>query len=704
MTMDPIEETSIALMEESAIATHHQLLDIMMDESRTDDHDNNNNNNNNKSNDIYEEEEEDSGILDRATCMSVEEDDDENYNETVLRAVISSNKHKSNKQIPQFSKRKFLAAPPPPTTATQEIAYSHGITTKSSIAMMTPQHKPKQSSAYHTSATLVSPLTVADDDDNDNDHASSSSSSPSAVSTSPTSIMTPVGMTSICDMSSIAGGNTTVHGDIVLMERNHHCLVSPSSTHVDELLLDPPLSFRQHPLRKKEAAKAILLDEGTTAEEDGEHEVAPEALLKRLQLNDEDDDKDHRQMIVSPSRSNTSQQGKDSNHPKSSIGHHRAYINIQQPDHKQDEGLISKRLQDIEFKKLALHRKRISLEQRLFDFVDSEKRMRVMMGSPFSSPGSSAASMYNFNHNNNQSLNGTSLNHSLQSTQSLLLQPPTPSPHKRLMHSKHNHIHQRSPNNNCMHPHQNGDQMVLDYPWHDPRAAKNNNNNNNNSDNANDEKGIAYYYTGPLNKIKQPHGVGTMRFLDGQEYEGQVYAGYRWGMGTNRWPDGQIYFGEWEDHSRNGRGTHTWKDGRRVTGQWSGGHLNGRVIFSWPNGASYDGECRMGKKHGRGTHTWANGRLYTGNFENGKEHGFGSLTQSDCRYRGNFEKGKRCGIGMQIWRNKTYDGEWKNNKADGKGRIVWQNGATYTGEFTAGKYHGLGGMLFYSSTMVDVLV
>ena len=673
MTMDHIEETSIALMEESTIATHHQLLDIMMDESRADDN-NNNNNSNNNSNHIYEEEE-DSGMLDRATCMSVDEDDDENYNESVLRAVINNNNNNNNNQqkankriIPQSSdhgsKRKFLPAPP-----TQP---SHEITTTK--VAMTPQHKLKQSSAYNPSATLVSPLTMADiDNDHDNDH--SSSSSPSAVSTSPTSVMTPVGMTSIGDMSSIVGG-TTVAGDII---ESTHCLVSPSSTHVDEFVGEQRTyhpSRPNHPKQiKNQAAKAIILEEEERPPED-EHEVAPEALLKRLQLNDDHED---RQMIVSPSRSYASHQ--KNNH----VGqHHHRFINIQQPDKIQDEGLISKRLQDIEFKKLALHRKRISLEQRLFDFVDSEKRMRVMIGSPFSSPGSSsAASMYN-----HSMTGGISLNQSLQSTQSLLLRPPTPSPHKR--HQQQNQ--QRSP----MHSHQNGDQMVLDFPWKDPRAK----NNNINADN--DEQVIAYYYTGPLNKIKQPHGIGTMRFLDGQEYEGQVYAGYRWGMGTNRWPDGQVYVGEWDDHSRNGRGTHTWKDGRRVTGQWSGGHLNGRVIFSWPNGASYDGDCRMGKKHGRGTHTWANGRLYTGNFENGKEHGFGSLTQSDCRYRGNFEKGKRCGIGMQIWKNKTYDGEWKNNKADGKGRIVWQNGSTYTGEFTAGKYHGLGGMLFCSSYLLDV--
>jgi hypothetical protein len=322
-----------------------------------------------------------------------------------------------------------------------------------------------------------------------------------------------------------------------------------------------------------------------------------------------------------------------------------------------NEGLISKRLQEIECKKVSLHQKRICLEQRLYDFVDSEKRMKLMIGNA---------------HSTSMSLNMTYSTCSVGSPPPkgglasplptrTLLQPPTPSPNK---------LYQP------LSGFQNGDEMVQDYPWSDPRT-----------------KEIAYRYSGPLNTMKQPHGWGIMNFLDGQVYEGQIYNGYRWGMGTNKWPDGQVYCGEWEDHSRNGRGTHTWKDGRRVNGQWRGGHLNGRVIFSWPNGACFDGEVRMGKKHGRGTHTFANGKLYNGNFVNGKEEGFGSLTHGDWKYRGQFKAGKREGYGMQIWRNKTYDGEWSINKAHGKGRIVWQNGSTYTGEFRMGKYHGLGGKI-----------
>lgn len=332
---------------------------------------------------------------------------------------------------------------------------------------------------------------------------------------------------------------------------------------------------------------------------------------------------------------------------------------------EENGALISRRLQEIESKKVSLHQKRVSLEQRLYDFVDTEKRLRVNPHSMSLNMTYSTCSLAS----PQDSLKSVSTSTRTPQTIQELLRPPTPSPNK---HCQQNEMQ--------MQPvFQNGDEMVQDYPWKDPRTNE-----------------IVYHYSGTLNTMKQPHGWGMMQFLDGQIYEGQVDNGYRWGMGTNTWPDGQLYCGEWDNHSRNGRGTHTWRDGRRVNGEWRGGHLNGRVTFSWPNGTSFEGECRMGKKHGRGTHTWASGKLYVGNFVNGKEEGFGSLAHGDWKYRGQFKAGKREGYGMQIWRNKTYDGEWSNNKAHGKGRIVWQNGSTYTGEFRMGKYHGLGVYLFPS--------
>ena len=202
----------------------------------------------------------------------------------------------------------------------------------------------------------------------------------------------------------------------------------------------------------------------------------------------------------------------------------------------------------------------------------------------------------------------------------------------------------------------------------------------------------------------------------------------RHGHGTNRWPDGQVYRGAWQYNSRSGRGTHTWPDGRSVTGPWRQGHLHGRIFFVWPkNGddgddsGTYDGDAVGGKKHGRGVQTWGSDRkrVYSGQYEDGMEHGFGTLTeavgsssddyednqknqllggatssrlqqQQHTKYRGQFRFGKRHGYGMQIWTDKTYDGEWESNMVHGRGKLTWNNGACYTGGFQMGRYHGSG--------------
>lgn len=194
--------------------------------------------------------------------------------------------------------------------------------------------------------------------------------------------------------------------------------------------------------------------------------------------------------------------------------HHNMMAMVVDKDpHDENEGLISRRLQEIECKKVALHQKRICLEQRLCDFVDSEKRMRVLAGNTTLS-GSMSSSLLMTSNTMARSSQSLALSRSSQSSGGSpsvhsLLKPPIPSPRKVLQQQQQQQ--QRQSSFIC----QNGDQMVQDYLWKDPRTKK-----------------ITYRYSGPLNKQKVPQGWGVMRFLDGQVYEGQIYNGYRWGMGT----------------------------------------------------------------------------------------------------------------------------------------------------------------------------
>lgn len=45
---------------------------------------------------------------------------------------------------------------------------------------------------------------------------------------------------------------------------------------------------------------------------------------------------------------------------------------------------------------------------------------------------------------------------------------------------------------------------------------------------------------------------------------------------------------------------------------------------------------------------------------------------------------------MQVWPQKTYDGEWAANALNGRGKLLWSDGASYTGHFESGKFHGNG--------------
>jgi len=378
---------------------------------------------------------------------------------------------------------------------------------------------------HDSTVAVVSPLTTTSTtspvlkDDSDTNLLPSPSSPPSVgltsghsitdsagMETSPTSVMTPVGMTSIDDMSTIAPNGTSVHvvndddgdDDVGIIHisssnaKHHHHPSSPKSNNsamVDEY-------FEQ---RQKRHRRRHHLDE----KESDEENVVKEDLLKRLSQDPSGVDGAVLTTLITTATSGSTSRSSSGHHSTQLVHHHHHQYegpgNHYDMDDDANEGLISKRLQAIECKKVALHQKRISLEQRLYDFVDSEKRMRLMIST---SPMSAASFM------DTSLMLGSDLSHGNRSINnnlntSLLHLPMPMSPQLR------HHQQQLSPS------FQNGDEMVQDHPWTDPRS-----------------KTIAYRYSGPLNTLKQPHGWGTMHFLDGQVYQGQIYAGYRWGMGT----------------------------------------------------------------------------------------------------------------------------------------------------------------------------
>jgi hypothetical protein len=190
-----------------------------------------------------------------------------------------------------------------------------------------------------------------------------------------------------------------------------------------------------------------------------------------------------------------------------------------------------------------------------------------------------------------------------------------------------------------------------------------------------DSEGKMGRYTGPITSEEIPHGAdGTIRyyddtdlifekyeghwkdgkkcgygvqtFSDGSVYEGDFDADLRQGKGIFRWArQGNVYEGEWNLNLRHGRGIQVWVDGRKYHGDWKNGVIEGRGVFEWQDGATYEGQCAAGKKHGRGIQRWKNGKTYKGDFIDGNHHGYGTLTFPDGRrYRGDFSNNHMHGM------------------------------------------------------------
>ena len=93
-------------------------------------------------------------------------------------------------------------------------------------------------------------------------------------------------------------------------------------------------------------------------------------------------------------------------------------------------------------------------------------------------------------------------------------------------------------------------------------------------------------YTGQVNTLYQPHGLGTAVNGDGYRFEGTFQAGSLVTGKTFR-PDGALwYYGEFKEYWWHGMGTGFGPDGTVLTGRWerddfkdgTATHPDGRVV------------------------------------------------------------------------------------------------------------------------------
>mmetsp|Transcript_11292 Transcript_11292/g.17765 ORF Transcript_11292/g.17765 Transcript_11292/m.17765 type:complete len:296 (+) Transcript_11292:2-889(+) len=161
-----------------------------------------------------------------------------------------------------------------------------------------------------------------------------------------------------------------------------------------------------------------------------------------------------------------------------------------------------------------------------------------------------------------------------------------------------------------------------------------------------------------LSQSRVPHGAGTLKFANGNTYQGEWQSGKQHGQGIFRYVNGDNYEGQWQNGLPQGKGIFTWFDGTQYIGEFSLGCPHGEGSKIWIDGARYSGQWKEGKKSGQGTYSWPSGREYTGAWLLDNMHGYGTC---------NYENGDK------------YAGRWANDTKSGEGTYRWADGSEVCG-------------------------
>ena len=218
-------------------------------------------------------------------------------------------------------------------------------------------------------------------------------------------------------------------------------------------------------------------------------------------------------------------------------------------------------------------------------------------------------------------------------------------------------------------------------------------------------------YVGEVsNGRRHGHGVHSMGTI---VYKGEWHDGRRHGFGTQSCPSSQ-YSGEWVDGKRHGWGTIRFSNGNKYEGCWVNDRMEGQGVMLWLTKQQStdvilttqgkDSGVKEARRLVQNIGTIAPGPLgpftpsvlnsadafdrYTGDFRNNMPHGQGQLevyfhtgsareNPFDChnQYVGGFREGLRDGFGIQTYADGSqYEGDWSKNMKHGKGAIVHLDG------------------------------
>lgn len=215
-----------------------------------------------------------------------------------------------------------------------------------------------------------------------------------------------------------------------------------------------------------------------------------------------------------------------------------------------------------------------------------------------------------------------------------------------------------------------------------------------------------------LVKNKRPHGYGTMKYKNGDSYEGDWVDGVSDGNGKEFVVEdikdgivsGHTYTGQFKNNMRNGKGTMIYSDGNKYEGDWHNNDKFGSGKMIYKCGKIYNGIWKFDQTY-MTKDVMINGNRYIGQCdENNTPNGLGKMYYANRDYyEGQWFNGQKNGKGVYIWSDKNvypgiftfprtskYTGQWENDKEHGKGTRTYANLDTYIGDWINGFQHGHG--------------
>jgi len=146
------------------------------------------------------------------------------------------------------------------------------------------------------------------------------------------------------------------------------------------------------------------------------------------------------------------------------------------------------------------------------------------------------------------------------------------------------------------------------------------------------------------------------------------------GKGTMKYKNGDFYDGNWMDDIKNGKGIMKYANGDFYHGEWSSDSQHGRGIMRYANGDIYDGEWFLNNEEG-GITRYANGDVYTGKLT--------FIRSVDNRTT--LRSIREAPNGYPRYNDGTHRDQngkiMKVKHEPGKGTMAYANGNVYTGEW-----------------------